>query len=107
MNFFLNLGIAMGLKSFVEPLQQLTMMEVNIWERAHRLTTRRLIWIFASHTGFVSFTNTSTNINSSVLDIVNEAIKQIPLKRLMIFLLHRNLSLYLGETIWMKVQLTF
>ena len=59
MNFFLNLGIAMGLKSFVEPLQQLTMMEVNIWERAHRLNTRRLIWIFASHTGFVSSTNTS------------------------------------------------
>ena len=69
MNFFLNLGIAMGLKSFVEPLQQLTMMEVNIWERAHRLNTRRLIWIFASHTGFVSFTNTSTNIRTATLSI--------------------------------------
>ena len=32
MNFFLNLGIAMGLKRFVEPLQQLTMMEVNIFQ---------------------------------------------------------------------------
>ena len=69
MNFFLNLGIAMGLKRFVEPLQQLTMMEVNIWERTHHLTTRRLIWIIASHAGFVSSTNTSTNIGTATLSI--------------------------------------
>ena len=60
MNFFLNLGIAMGLKSFVEPLQQLTMMEVNIWERAHRLNTRRLIWILASHSCWICQLNQYT-----------------------------------------------
>ena len=69
MNFFLNLGIAMGLKSFVEPLQQLTMMEVNIWERAHRLTEGLFGSWLLTHAGFVSSTNTPTNVMTATLSI--------------------------------------